>query len=74
MLSDDTCYWPCDVPATKCQADHLKPAARGGPTDQANSRPCCGHHNRVKERGFTVALLDDGTIEIRTPDGELIPR
>ena len=75
MLSNETCYWPgCDIPATKCQADHSRAAARGGPTDQCNGGPGCRHQNRVKERGYTVRRLDDGTIEVRTPTGEVIPR
>ena len=75
QLSADTCYWPgCDRPVVQCQADHLRPAARGGPTDQCNGAPACQHHNRTKERGYTVTRRNDGTIEVRTPTGELIPR
>ncbi len=74
MLSFDSCYWPCDIAVSKCQIDHLRPAARGGPTTQANGAPACKHHNRTKERGFVVTRVDGGRIEIRTPDGALVPQ
>ncbi len=73
QLSFDSCYWPCDIPVTKCQIDHLKPATRGGPTTQSNGAPACQHHNRLKERGYTVARQLDGTIKITTPSGTIIP-
>ena len=42
--------------------------------ETCNGGPACKHHNRVKERGYTVRRLDDGSIEITTPKGEVIPR
>lgn len=38
----------CDTPASRCQADHLLPWARGGRTTQANGRLLCGFHNRQR--------------------------
>jgi hypothetical protein len=38
----------CDTPASRCQADHLLPWARGGRTTQANGRLLCGFHNRLR--------------------------
>ena len=59
-------------PDHKCHIDHLRPAARGGPTDQLNGLPACPRHNRLKERGYTVTCAQDGTITITTPTGETV--
>ena len=73
QLTTRECYWPgCGVPTSKCQIDHLRPAARGGRTEQVNGLPACARHNRFKERGYTVTRQPDGTITIHTPTGEPI--
>jgi 5-methylcytosine-specific restriction endonuclease McrA len=36
----------CDVPAERCEVDHIVPAGEGGPTTQENGRLLCGFHNR----------------------------
>jgi hypothetical protein len=36
----------CDVPAERCEVDHVVPASEGGPTTQENGRLLCGFHNR----------------------------
>ena len=36
----------CDVPAERCEIDHVRPWAEGGLTTQANGRPACAFHNR----------------------------
>jgi len=41
----------CDVPASRCQADHVEPYAAGGLTMADNGRPACGFHNRRRHRG-----------------------
>lgn len=70
-LQTHECYWPgCHRPTTQCQIDHTRPAARGGPTNQSNGGPACPRHNRVKEAGYTVTRLPDGTFSITTPNGE----
>ena len=72
-LSTTECYWPgCHVPTSRCQIDHLASWCRAGPTGQANGGPACRRHNRVKERGYTVTRLDDGSIHITTPTGEIV--
>ena len=72
-LAATTCYWPgCRAPASHCQTDHLDPWADGGTTDQANGGLACGHHNRLKEHGFTVRRAPDGTIHVHRPDGTRI--
>lgn len=61
------------VPVTDCQIDHLIPHAdHGGPTDQDNAGPCCGHHNRLRNRGYRVERLGDGTLAVHRPDGTRI--
>ena len=63
------CLWPgCDGRGRCLQADHREPAARGGPTDVANSDVYCGSHNRIKERGFRPVRGPDGTWTIHRPD------
>ena len=41
----------CDMPAERCEIDHLEPYAQLGPTNQENGRPKCSYHHRLKERG-----------------------
>lgn len=72
-LATTECYWPgCHVPTSRCQIDHLRPAARGGPSDQRNGLPACKRHNRFKERGYTVTRQPNGDVSITTPQGEVI--
>ena len=81
-LNASECYWPgCHVNVNSCQIDHLTPHAQardrgggegGGLTNPENAGPCCGKHNRHKERGYSVRRLRDGTIEIRRPDGTVL--
>ena len=72
-LATTECYWPgCCVPTSSCHIDHLRPAARGGPTDQLNGLPACPRHNLLKERGYTVTRQPDGTITITTPTGDIV--
>ena len=84
QLSFDSCYWPgCHIAPTNCQIDHLtpwsprktreKPAPHGGVTDQLNGAPACQCHNRLKERGYTVVRLPDGSIQVTSPRGEILP-
>ena len=40
----------CDVPAERCEVDHVVPWALGGPTVADNGRLACGYHNRLRER------------------------
>ncbi len=38
----------CDLPAQKCQIDHIVPWSEGGLTVQGNSQVLCGPHNRMR--------------------------
>ena len=42
------CHPTCDLPASWCQVDHIRPYADGGPTTQENGRLLCGPHNRMR--------------------------
>ena len=45
-LRDQECQHPCcDVPADRCQVDHIIEYSKGGLTTQENGRLLCGHHN-----------------------------
>ena len=74
QMTHDECDWvACHLPMSACQADHLVPHAEGGPTNQENTRGFCKHHNRTKERGYTVWRDKiTGEIHIITPGGEQI--
>jgi hypothetical protein len=38
----------CDLPADKCQIDHIVPYRQGGLTTQENAQALCGFHNRLR--------------------------
>jgi hypothetical protein len=40
----------CEVPAERCEIDHVTPWADGGLTVDDNGRPACGYHNRRRHR------------------------
>jgi len=50
-VRDRECYHDlCDVPAHRCEVDHIAPHAWGGSTEQDNGRMACGFHNRLRSR------------------------
>jgi hypothetical protein len=51
-VRDRHCQHPsgCDVPADRCDVDHIVPVNRGGPTSQFNGRIECDIHNRDRDR------------------------
>jgi hypothetical protein len=50
-LRDRECTHPyCDLPADRCQVDHILPYAQNGPTTQENGRLLCGYHNRLRNQ------------------------
>ena len=50
-VRDRECFHPtCDLPAERCQIDHVEPFAAGGRTVAVNGRPACGQHNRGRNR------------------------
>ncbi len=74
QLQSPRCIWPgCDVPTSRCEIDHLRDHAKGGPTNPTNGAPLCGFHNRWKQKGFATTR-DPVTGRSRTyrPDGSEI--
>ena len=70
LLASTTCIWPgCERPSSRCQADHITDWQHHGRTDPDNGAPLCPHHNRAKNRGFTVRRDDDGTWHTHRADG-----
>ncbi len=52
QIRDQCCTHPyCDVPAARCQIDHIIPYAKGGETIQENGQAHCGFHNRLRNHG-----------------------
>lgn len=50
-VRDRSCFHPyCEVPADRCQIDHVEPWATGGLTTDDNGRLACGFHNRARHR------------------------
>lgn len=68
---DLTCRWPhCDVPAERCDIDHVIAYDDGGPTQAANLADFCRTHHLVKTFwGWQVTLHPDGTIHFVSPTG-----
>jgi hypothetical protein len=60
-IRDRTCTHPyCEVPAERCQIDHIIPYAQGGETTQENGRLLCGFHNRLRNHGPPGSHDGDG--------------
>lgn len=50
-VRDRHCTFPgCEVPAHRCQVDHVVEWSNGGETTQENGRLLCGAHNRARNR------------------------
>jgi hypothetical protein len=54
-VRDRRCTHPsdCDVPASRCDVDHIIPYSQHGPTSQFNGRLQCPTHNRNQSRHAT---------------------
>ena len=54
-VRDRRCTHPsdCDIPASRCDVDHIVPFAQHGPTSQFNGRLQCPTHNRNQARHIT---------------------
>lgn len=68
-LRDQTCVFPwCARQARGCDADHIHPRARGGPTCTCNLAPLCRTHHRLKTHSpWTYHVLDPGTYVWTSP-------
>jgi hypothetical protein len=72
QLSNFECVHPgCDIRVPHCECDHIDgwAAPTRGPTDVSNGAPECGHHNRLKEHGFTTVRDQFGRWHTYRPDG-----
>ena len=71
MALDPVCGWlGCNLRAQISAIDHLEPRSRGGPTDAANAKVMCDHHNIFKHtKHYTIERQPDGPIHITRPDG-----
>jgi hypothetical protein len=73
LLAARRCLWPgCSRPASQCEADHLVPYARWGPTSTPNGGPGCGHHNRWKNSGYRTWRDANGNWHVYRPDATRI--
>ena len=60
----------CDLPADKCQIDHIVPYSQGGLTEQENGQVLCGRHNRDALRAAPARRVGSGLparIPLRPP-------
>ncbi len=70
MLQAKRCLWPgCEIPAGRCEADHLNPWSAAGPTAPTNGAPACKRHNQAKNHGFTTRRDASGDWHVYRPDG-----
>ena len=68
-LRDRHCRWPgCTRPASWCEAHHVIPWMRGGPTNAGNVLLLCTrHHWQVHEGRWQLFLHPDGHLEVVRP-------
>ena len=72
LIRDGHCQFPgCDQPPPVCEAHHLTPWARGGPTSLDNLALLCRFHHliAVHHWGWTLTRSRDGTTTAHHPDG-----
>jgi hypothetical protein len=62
----------CEASIHRCEADHVVSWSEGGPTDQRNAAPLCGHHNRWTSSGYRVWRDSLGYWHTSRPDGSEI--
>jgi 5-methylcytosine-specific restriction endonuclease McrA len=68
---DGHCRFPgCARAAARCEADHVIPYSRGGPSVIWNIVSLCNHHHRVKHQaGWTLRMTRDGECTWTDPFG-----
>jgi hypothetical protein len=66
---DRHCRWPgCTRPASWCEAHHVVPWTRGGPTNQGNLLMLCTrHHFQVHEGRWQLLVYPEGRVEVVKP-------
>ncbi len=74
ILRDRHCAAPgCDQPPAACQAHHIVPRSRGGPTSLENLLLLCSFHHLIliHRWGWSITLNPDGTTTATSPDGRV---
>lgn len=68
---DRHCRFPgCRIPAIRCEIDHMRDWARGGPTHLDNLQCLCQRHHSMKQfTAWRVRQLPGGVIEWTSPLG-----
>nr|WP_268916212.1 MULTISPECIES: HNH endonuclease [Actinomyces] len=68
---DASCTYPgCQVPAVRCDIDHVRPWAEGGTTSWQNLACLCQAHHRLKHTpGWLLTRTPEGSLTWRTPTG-----
>lgn len=68
---DRRCRWPgCTVPAIRCEVDHTREHALGGPTHVANlAHLCQRHHTQKQFTRWSVKQLPGGVLQWTSPTG-----
>ncbi|MCR2051867.1 DUF222 domain-containing protein [Actinomyces bowdenii] len=70
-LRDQSCTHPgCEVPARRCDLDHITPWSAGGVTSMDNLTVLCEAHHRLKHTpGWSLTRTPEGALTWRTPTG-----
>jgi hypothetical protein len=69
FLRAPLCEFPgCGVKAEACDAEHDR-AHPDGPTCACNLGPCCRHHHRMKQQGWTKTRQSDSGVLWTSPTG-----
>jgi hypothetical protein len=73
-IRDQGCRFPGCMNQRYLHGHHVKHWLHGGPTSLDNLVLLCSfHHRLLHESGFTVTLLPDGEVAVRTPEGAALP-
>ena len=64
-----TCIVPgCPIPVTACEAHHVNPDRRGGPTHVDNGVMACWWHHRMLDAGIWKITMHHGVPTVHPPD------
>jgi hypothetical protein len=73
-IRDRRCRFPGCTHEAWLDAHHIEHWAHGGATTISNLVLLCpAHHRLVHEGGFTISRSGAGAIEVRSPDGAIVP-
>nr|MDQ6911027.1 HNH endonuclease [Actinomycetota bacterium] len=73
-LRDEHCRFPgCDRPLHWCEAHHVRPWSRGGPTRLSNlALVCTRHHHLLHRPGWSMTLEPDADVVVTTAEGKVL--